>query len=290
MGNKAFTIDEQIDQLIARGLIINDKEKAKETLLDIGYYRLGFYWYYFQNHENHHFTSNITLEEIVKLYYFDFDIKHLLSKYIYRIEVHFRTQIIYYVSNHYPEDNKWYINPSIIDKGILKEFNTIYYNLKTRNNIISKHHTKYPDDAYAPAWKVFEFLTFGQIFQFYRNLKNENLKREIANVYGFRDFEMLENFFLAIINIRNVCSHHAVLYDYNQPKKIWRIPNKYYRGTSRNRNNLTASIRLILFILSKISIHRANELEEKLREIFTHFDACADIKKVIKEKINFDLI
>lgn len=51
-----------------------------------------------------------------------------------------------------------------------------------------------------------------------------------------------------------------------------------------------ASIRLILFILSKISIHRANELEEKLREIFTHFDACADIKKVIKEKINFDLI
>lgn len=115
------------------------------------------------------------------------------------------------------------------------------------------------------------------------------MKIKIANVYGFRDFEMLENFFLAIISIRNVCSHHAVLYDYNQSTKIWRIPNKYYRGTSRNRNNLMASLRLILFILSKISINRSKELEQKLKDIFNDFEACDSIKNVIKKKINFDL-
>ena len=29
-------------------MIINDVEKAKEVLLDVGYYRLGFYWFPFE--------------------------------------------------------------------------------------------------------------------------------------------------------------------------------------------------------------------------------------------------
>ena len=43
MGNIAKNVDEQIDLLQSRGMIINDIEKAKEVLLDVGYYRLGFY-------------------------------------------------------------------------------------------------------------------------------------------------------------------------------------------------------------------------------------------------------
>ena len=39
----ATSIEEQIQLLEERGMIFNDKEKAKEILLDIGYYRLGFY-------------------------------------------------------------------------------------------------------------------------------------------------------------------------------------------------------------------------------------------------------
>lgn len=41
---KATTIDEQIAKLLSRGMVIDDVEKAKENLLDIGYFRLGFYW------------------------------------------------------------------------------------------------------------------------------------------------------------------------------------------------------------------------------------------------------
>lgn len=290
MADVALSIEQQIEKLINRGLKIEDEDKAKEILLDIGYYRLGFYWHYFQDGNNHNFICDITLEEIIKLYYFDFDIKHLLSKYIYRIEVHFRTQLVYIVSNQYSNNNTWYIDDSIIDKSILKEFNNIYYNLRnSKNNTISKHHSKHKDSTYAPAWKTFEFLTFGQIFKFYKNLKDEELKKKIANIYGFRDYRMLENYFLAIINIRNICSHNGVLYDYNQPKDIWKIPNKYYRVKNRNNNNLNASIRLILFILSKVSINRAKELELKLKELFSCFDGDVEVKKVIADKINFDL-
>jgi abortive infection bacteriophage resistance protein len=45
MGVKAITLDEQIQLLRSRGMVINNEEKAKEVLSDIGYYRLGFYWF-----------------------------------------------------------------------------------------------------------------------------------------------------------------------------------------------------------------------------------------------------
>jgi abortive infection bacteriophage resistance protein len=42
---KATTVDQQIELLKKRGVIINDDTKVKEILLDIGYYRRGFYWF-----------------------------------------------------------------------------------------------------------------------------------------------------------------------------------------------------------------------------------------------------
>mgnify|MGYP005607096073 CR=1 FL=1 len=44
----ATTLDEQVDKLKNRGLVINDEEKAKEVLLDIGYYRFGAYLFPFE--------------------------------------------------------------------------------------------------------------------------------------------------------------------------------------------------------------------------------------------------
>ena len=40
---KAYTIDQQIARLKLNGMAFDDEEKAKEILLDVGYYRLGFY-------------------------------------------------------------------------------------------------------------------------------------------------------------------------------------------------------------------------------------------------------
>ena len=44
----ATSIDMQIELLKERGMTFGDEKKAKENLLDIGYYRLGFYWFPFE--------------------------------------------------------------------------------------------------------------------------------------------------------------------------------------------------------------------------------------------------
>ena len=43
---KAYTIDQQIAKLKSNGMTFDDEEKAKEILLDVGCYRLGFYLFH----------------------------------------------------------------------------------------------------------------------------------------------------------------------------------------------------------------------------------------------------
>ena len=81
MTKPATTIDEQLDLLKTRGLAIQDEDKAREILLDIGYYRLGFYLFPFEKsypqlrNRTHEYTDGATFADEVKLYYFDFDLR-----------------------------------------------------------------------------------------------------------------------------------------------------------------------------------------------------------------------
>lgn len=98
---------------------IEDEKKAAECLLDIGYFRLGFYWFPFEKSyprkvkRDHNFKDNTKFDYAIKLYYFDFDLRNIFLKYISRIEINFRTTIVYYVSNTY-KNNPYSTNGSRI--------------------------------------------------------------------------------------------------------------------------------------------------------------------------------
>ena len=115
------------------------------------------------------------------------------------------------------------------------------------------------------------------------------MKSEIAIRYGIKDISVFENHISSIINIRNICSHSAVLFDFNQPLGIKKIPSKKFKLKTRNQTNLNASLRLPLFILSKVSQNRADELEESLKKIFTKANNNPFVAKIISSHICFDL-
>lgn len=98
----------QISILESRGVIVNDHDKAEEILSDIGYYRLGFYFFPFEktypfldNRRKHEVIENTKFEDAVALYYYDFDLRNIINKYLSRIEVAIRTTMIYELSNKY---------------------------------------------------------------------------------------------------------------------------------------------------------------------------------------------
>lgn len=290
MGKVATDVEKQIQLLIDRGMCIDDHKKAKEYLLDIGYYRLGFYWHYFETDSRHSLRSGINLEDIIKLYYFDVDLRNLLGKYLYRIEVHFRTQVVYHVSNYYLKSPTWFNDPKVVNEVFIQQLPKIYNEkFKTKNIPIREHHIKYINDIYAPAWKTLEFFTFGQVFRVFHNLKDDIVKQAISDSYGIRDVKVLENHVLGLINIRNICSHSGVLFDYNQPKGIKKIPCNRYKLKTRNQTNLNASIHLILFILSKVSQNRANDLEAELVTLFDNARHNQAVNEMIDQHIFFDL-
>ena len=101
MGAVATNYKEQIEKLKGRGMCFDnwEEDKIKDVLLDIGYYRLGFYCCPLFVDEEHNLASGTKFSDIVALYYLDVDLRNILMRYISRIEINFRTKLIYYVSN-----------------------------------------------------------------------------------------------------------------------------------------------------------------------------------------------
>lgn len=69
----ATTIEEQIDRLKERGMSVSDDARASEILLDLGYYRLGFYWFPMErtypnkDKRNHKFKEGAAFDTSVRL-------------------------------------------------------------------------------------------------------------------------------------------------------------------------------------------------------------------------------
>ena len=227
MADKATIVEEQIALLESRGMKIEDKDKAKENLLDIGYYRLGFYWFPFEKtyprkvRRNHEFIDNTQLDYAIKLYYFDFDLRNIFLRYISRIEVNFRTTIIYHVSNTYKENPYWYVDSSVIGKEMIasSDYQKVLSDLSKESVLRLDKKEHYKRD-FPPAWKALEYMSFGTIIKLYDSLKNPHLRCDISKVYGMNSPSQFSNYINTIRKLRNYCAHGKVLFDLNLNEAI----------------------------------------------------------------------
>ena len=260
----AKSIEQQIEILTLRGVIISNLEKAKEVLLDIGYYRLGFYFFPFEktypcpNNRSHEVKEGTMFENAVALYYFDFDLRNILNRYLTRVEVAFRTHLTYYMSLKYQEEPLWFVSPTVVRQSFIDEFdNKVYRSESFRRNVqIKRHHQKYPSDKYAPAWKTVEFMTFGSVLKLYKSLDNKDDKRTIAKHFGVGKVSVFESFMTAIHTLRNKCAHGAALFDLTLPDGIsLKGPRLDLRG--EDCQSLKGALTVLSYILSHNSENRA---------------------------------
>ena len=274
---QATTIEQQIEILKNRGMLIDISEnKTKEILSDIGYFRLGFYCFPFETsypdkkHRTYQYKTGTQFSDIVNLYYLDTDLRRLLSNALNRIEINFRTNIIYTGSNRYVNSNTWFIDPFVMEKEFIDKFDTELYTEKFKKKpIIKHHHKKYINDKYAPAWKTLEFFTFGTIVNIYKNLKDKLLKQEIAAGYGIRNEKILNNYFSTLVEVRNICAHNSVLFDHKLYRELKNGPA--HNVSSNNGYNIFSAIKVIWFILNSISQNRASELKDEIISLFDKY-------------------
>lgn len=287
MGQLATTIEEQIDLLAKRGMILDlSKSKIEEILLDIGYYKLGFYWHYFQKDKFHNFKENTKFSDVLSLYYLDVDLKHILNKAINRIEINFKTKLIYFGSNFYKDDPIWFSDSRKVSDFFVNDFPKIYTPKFVQNNKPLKwHHKKYPLHTYAPAWKTLEFLSLGSVQVLYSCLQDMELKKIISNSFGIKKPKILQNYLKTIVFVRNICAHNDLLYDSNTSFEIETTPMiKFNRN---NRHSLDSSIKVILYFLSQISKNRMEEIQMEIGKVFDKYRENPVISKIITERINY---
>ncbi len=74
----AITIEQQIELLESRGLVIDQKDKANLFLMDNNYYRLNVYFHKLMDNQNH-FIPETNFSKVIKIY----DIDRYLRKQIF---------------------------------------------------------------------------------------------------------------------------------------------------------------------------------------------------------------
>lgn len=283
-----MTLDEQVRLLRSRGMAIADEAKAREVLLDVGYYRLGFYWFPFEKsypakrNRTHEFVDGTNFDDAVKLYYFDYKLRSILAFYINRIEINFRNYLTYTLSNNYVDNPQWFADDAIVDGKFVSTFDITVYTPGFRlNSVIREHHRSHSADRYAPAWKTIEYMTFGSVINLYKAIKDTRLKVNIANHYGIRYVAVIENYLEVIREIRNYCAHGNVLYDFVPFRYIRRGPAPIVGAN--NFRNLNGAISVVLYMLKQVSVNRYNEMVMEIKALVRHYSVSSKVAAIITD-------
>lgn len=265
---RAKSLDEQIEKLRRHGVDISDESKAKECLSDIGYYRLGFYLHPFEityplldSSRRHDVQPGTKIEHVVALYYFDFDLRNILNRYLSRIEVAVRTALLYELSNKYINNPIWFVDPSVVTASFIADFPTVAYNAIRKNDVIRRHHKKYLG-PYAPAWKTMEYMTLGNLEILYDSLVWNKDKKLVSNRFGEPATGTFKSYLSAIRELRNACAHGKAVFDL----KLYNGIRTGKAGTfSRaTRHSVREALAVVDYLLRIISENRVNDMWKEI--------------------------
>lgn len=226
MREKTFkTLDQQINILKEKGLVINDIDFAKKVLFKENYFFLSGYRYLFMTkYKEKKFNDGTTFDELYSVFLFDRHIRNLMFKNILIVENNIKSIMSYQLSKKYGFKEKDYLNPDNFTKDPMREKQVydVLGKMKRQIRVNGKQHTATQhymfNYGYIPMWILVKVLSFGLISELYLILKNED-KEAISNFYEI-DTEEMGTYLNLLSNFRNICAHEDILYDHRTQRLI----------------------------------------------------------------------
>lgn len=224
MNKKEFkTIDEQIESLRLKGLIINNEDVTKEILYRENYFFINGYRHPFLT-ANRKFIKGTTFEELYALFLFDRNFRNILFKNLLIIENNIKSIISYQLSKSYGYKEKDYLKASNFTQDIKEQrrVEDVLNKMKRQIRVNGNKHTAtlhyITNYGYIPMWILVKVLSFGLINELYGILKNDD-KQKICDFYKVKPDDM--EVYLAILsNYRNLCAHEDIVYDHRTQREI----------------------------------------------------------------------
>ena len=229
-----ISVEEQLDQLIERGLQVSDRDKALNYLNRIGYYRLSGYWFAFRLRDTtakltDDFKPSATFQNAVDLYVFDKQLRLLAMDALERIEIALRVDISHALGK---LDTFAYLRGDLfhptfsseLDKqtGLTKHhvWLTKHAQLISRSKEEFVNHNKTKYGLPLAVWVACEVWDFGTMSTLFSGMR-EAEQDAIAAKYGIANGRTFATWLRSLNYLRNVCAHHSRLWNRNivdQPK------------------------------------------------------------------------
>lgn len=226
MGKKTFkTLDEQMDILRSRGLVITNADKTRNILLRENYFFINGYRHLFmKSWKDTNFIPGTTFEELYAMFVFDRKVRNIFFKNLLIIENNIKSLISYQLSKKYGFKEKDYLNPKNFSKDPIKirQVHDVLGKVKRQIRINGKHHSAtmhyISNYGYIPLWILVKVLSFGIVGELY-DILDDSDQIEISNIYNL-DVETLAIYLSILSNYRNLCAHEDILYDHRTQKSI----------------------------------------------------------------------
>ena len=226
MANKIFkNLDEQIEILKSKGLIVNDEYKAKEVLLRENYFFIsGYRHLLMKKFKDNRFIEGSTFEELHSIFLFDRELRNVMFKNILVIENNIKSMISYQLSRKYGFKEKDYLDPKNFTQDKLREKQVydILNKMKRQIRVNGRQHSAtihyLSNYGYIPMWILVKVLSLGIISELYNILISED-QQAIADFYDM-DATTLSIYLSLLANYRNLCAHEDILYDHRTGRSI----------------------------------------------------------------------
>ena len=232
MGKTFKTLDEQIEILKNKGLVIDDVDNTKEILLRENYFFVSGYRHLFMKSEqSKRFLEGTNFREMYALFNFDRQLRNIIFKNVLILENNVKSIIAYNLSKSFGIREKNYLNPKNFTRESEKsrQVNDLIKKMKRQIRVNGGQHSAtshyIANYGYIPPWIVVKVLSFGIVSELYGILKLENQK-EIADIFGVSHQDLI-SYLMILSNYRNLCAHEDIVFEHRAQKPIY--DNKYHQ-------------------------------------------------------------
>lgn len=224
--NKKFkTLEEQIEILKYKGMLISNEKYAREILLRENYFFLNGYRHLFvKSSTDKRFIEGTTFEELYSVFLFDRQFRNIIFKNLLIIENNIKSIISYQLSKKYGYKENDYLKPKNFtdDPAKTRQVNDLLKKMKRQIRINGNQHTAtmhyISNYGYIPLWILVKVLSFGIVGELYAILKKED-QNAISELYQI-DVDSFISYLPILANYRNLCAHEDILYENRTQKHI----------------------------------------------------------------------
>ncbi len=272
---KQYSSPEQIVQILkSRGMLIKDKHKVLNYLLNIGYHRLSAYIFPFYKSPKSDLIlkEGTTFEQVLTLYRFDKKLRILLFNEIEKIEVAIRS-VLANVGCQELNDRYWITKPEYFANA--DKFNQTLGIIEkelasSKEDYIERFRQNYIE-SYPPAWMITEILSFGNLNYIYSNISSNQLMKHIAGYFGLQP-QVFISWLTVLANLRNMCCHHARIWNRDfmlNPAEPKKTKGAWIDTSKVDKKRIYYRLCIIRYFLSSVSPN--NNFNEKLSHLLADF-------------------